>query len=51
LDDELPPMPLPLTVDTCVVVPLETTYRAAYRQEPPFWQEILEGRQPAPDVP
>jgi hypothetical protein len=42
--DELPAMPLPLTADVCVPLPLSTTYLAAYRTAPAFWREVLEGQ-------
>jgi hypothetical protein len=43
-----PDMPLFLTPDRYVNVPLETTYQAAYRGLPAFWRDVLEGRQPSP---
>ena len=45
--EPLPPMPLFLTRDHSVTVPLEETYLAAYRGMPRFWRNILEG-QPYP---
>jgi len=45
--DELPVMPLPLSADTCVPLPLPATYLAAYRTAPAFWREVLEGRRSA----
>ena len=44
----LPEMPLFLTSDRYVNVPLEATYAAAYRGLPAFWRDVLEGRQPPP---
>jgi hypothetical protein len=40
----LPDMPLFLSSDRYVPVPLEPTYQAAYRGVPAFWREVLEGR-------
>jgi Protein of unknown function (DUF4058) len=45
--DELPAMPLCLTADVCICVPLEATYGAAFATEPRFWREVLEGRSPS----
>jgi hypothetical protein len=44
----LPDMPLFLTADRYVNVPLEASYQAAYRGLPAFWRDVLEGRQPSP---
>jgi hypothetical protein len=44
----LPQMPLFLTPDRYINVPLETTYSAAYRGMPDFWREVLEGRRQLP---
>jgi hypothetical protein len=44
LGEELPEMPLFLQADSYVNVPLEPTYRAAYRGLPMFWRELLDGR-------
>jgi hypothetical protein len=41
-------MPLFLTRDRSVEVPLEETYMATFRGTSPFWRNILEG-QPYPD--
>jgi hypothetical protein len=46
VDAPLPEMPLSLTPDRYVNVPLEPTYQAAYRGLPAFWREVLE--RPAP---
>ncbi len=43
----LPEMPLFLTPDRYVNVPLEPTYQAAYRGLPAFWRGVLEGPPPA----
>jgi hypothetical protein len=40
----LPEMPLFLRPDRYINVPLEATYREAYRGVPAFWREVLEGR-------
>jgi hypothetical protein len=45
---DLPEMPLFLTSDRYVNVPLEATYAAAYRGLPAFWRDVLEGHQPPP---
>ena len=39
----LPPMPLFLTPDHYITVPLETTYQAAYRSVPQRWKTVIEG--------
>jgi hypothetical protein len=39
----LPDMPLILTPDTCVTVPLEPTYLAAWDDMPSRWRRELEG--------
>ncbi len=39
--DNLPDMPLFLTPEVYVPVPLETTYRAAWEGAPKFWQDVL----------
>ncbi len=44
---ELPPMPLYLTAERFVNVPLEPTYEAAYRGLPAFWRNVLDGIHPA----
>jgi len=38
-------MPLFLSSDRYVSVPLETTYQEAYRGMPAFWRNVLEGRE------
>jgi len=45
--DSLPEMPLFLSPDRYVNVPLEATYLEAYRGMPAFWRDVLEGREPA----
>jgi hypothetical protein len=41
--DPLPDMPLFLTADACVHVPLEKTYSAAWEAVPRRWRRVLEG--------
>jgi len=43
----LPEMPLFLSPDRYVSVPLEATYEEAYRGMPAFWRNVLEGKTPA----
>jgi len=42
----LPEMPLFLSLDRYVNVPLEATYHEAYRGMPGFWRDVIEGREP-----
>lgn len=42
----LPEMPLFLSFDRYVNVPLEPTYHEAYRGMPGFWRNVIEGREP-----
>lgn len=42
----LPDMPLFLSPDWYVHVPLETTYAQAYRGLSEFWRDVIEGRRP-----
>jgi hypothetical protein len=42
--DALPEMPLFLTPDRYVGLPLEPTYVAAYASMPAFWQQVIEGK-------
>jgi hypothetical protein len=44
----LPEMPLFLSPEHYVNVPLEPTYQAAYHGFPAFWRAVLEGQAPAP---
>jgi hypothetical protein len=37
----LPEMPLFLTTETYVPVPLEATYQAAWKEVPAYWREVL----------
>ena len=46
--DALPEMPLFLTPETYIPLPLDPTYGAAYRGLPGFWRGVIEGREPAP---
>lgn len=41
---DLPDMPLFLDRDHYIYVPLETTYRAAFRAFPAFWRDVVEGK-------
>lgn len=43
----LPPMPLFLTPERYVNVPLESTYQAAYAGVPQFWRKVLEAPPPS----
>lgn len=47
--DSLPDMPLFLSYERYVNLPLGSTYATAYRGMPEFWREVLEGRR-SPDV-
>ncbi|HWG43222.1 MAG TPA: DUF4058 family protein [Gemmataceae bacterium] len=47
----LPEMPLFLTPDVYIPVPLEATYEAAWADVPSFWQEILTAEPPEPANP
>jgi hypothetical protein len=44
--DPLAEMPMFLTSDFYINIPLEATYQVAYRGVPAFWREVLEGTQP-----
>jgi len=39
--DPLPPMPLFLTPEEYVSVPLEATYQAAWESMPAYWRDVL----------
>jgi hypothetical protein len=41
--NRLPDMPLFLTADEYVMLPLETTYQAAWEAVPAYWRTVLEG--------
>lgn len=43
--DEVPELPLFLTPERYVKMPLSPSYAAAYRGMPAFWRDVLEGRQ------
>jgi hypothetical protein len=45
--DPRPDMPLFIDIGRHVNVPLERTYQEAYRGEPEFWREVIEGRRSA----
>lgn len=42
--DPLPEMPLFLTADRYVALPLEPTYTTAYAGMPAFWRQVIEGK-------
>ncbi|MCI0459552.1 MAG: DUF4058 family protein [Gemmataceae bacterium] len=44
--DSLPDMPLFLEPGRHILVPLETTYQAAYRGVPAYWRGVIEGSEP-----
>ena len=46
--DRLPNLPIYLTSEQCVLVPLEKTYLAAYAEVPDIYRDILEGRRDWP---
>jgi Protein of unknown function (DUF4058) len=46
IGDTMPDMPLFLTPNTYVPVPLEATYQGAYRGVPRRWRTVLEGLKP-----
>ncbi|MBA3315219.1 MAG: DUF4058 family protein [Planctomycetota bacterium] len=48
--DPLPTMPLFLTPDRYINVPLEPSYDTAWRGMPRFWQAVVEGKEPPPDI-
>ncbi|MGH7227409.1 MAG: DUF4058 family protein, partial [Gemmataceae bacterium] len=41
IGDALPPMPLFLTPEVYVLVPLEATYQSAWEGLPLYWREVL----------
>lgn len=43
-------MPLFLTAERYINVPLEATYQAAFHGLPAFWRDVLEGRRPKPPL-
>jgi len=47
--DELPDMPLFLTPQVYVPLPLEATYQSAWEAVPAVWQEVLDAQTPLPD--
>jgi hypothetical protein len=49
VDDALPEMPVFLTTEVYVPLPLETTYRSAWEAVPAVWQEALTAPAPALD--
>ncbi len=50
IGDEMPELPLFLTAERYVNLPLESTYATTYRGVPAFWREVIEGKRPAPDA-
>jgi hypothetical protein len=48
--DELPVLPLFLTPELYVELPLEATYVTAWADVPVFWREVIEGAREPPDV-
>jgi hypothetical protein len=42
--DSLQDMPLFLTSDHYVNLPVESTYETAFAEMPDFWRDVLEGR-------
>jgi hypothetical protein len=50
IGDLLPTMPLFLSPDHYINVPLEPPYDAAWRGTPRFWQAVVEGREPPPEA-
>jgi hypothetical protein len=46
--EELPEMPLFLTSDQYINLPLAPCYQQTVEGMPPFWREVLEGRDPSP---
>jgi hypothetical protein len=47
--DPLPEMPLFLTPEVYVPVPLEATYQSAWEGMPAFWREVLTAEPAPPD--
>lgn len=50
IGDPLPIMPLFLSPERYINVPLDPAYDAAWRGMPRFWQAVIEGREPAPEA-
>jgi hypothetical protein len=44
IGQDLPDMPLFLTPEVYIDVPLEATYQAAWADVPSFWQDVLTAR-------
>jgi hypothetical protein len=51
VSDTLPQMPLFLTADVYVLVPLEATYQSAWQGMPAYWRNVLSGAPQTPDSP
>ena len=47
---EIPNLPLFLTAERYVTLPLGTTYDTTYRGVPAFWREVIEGKRSAPNA-
>lgn len=50
IGDDVPDMPLFLTAERYVNLPLTMTYETTYRGVPAFWREVIEGQRPAPNA-
>ena len=50
MGDEVLDMPLFLTAERYLNLPLGTTYDTTYRGVPAFWREVIEGKRPAPNA-
>lgn len=48
--DELPGLPLFLTPDYYVDLPLAESYATAWSGVPAFWREVIEGKREAPQI-
>lgn len=48
IGDQLPSLPLFLTPDRYLDLPLETTYATAWSGVPVFWREVIEGKREPP---
>ena len=47
--DEMPGLPLFLTAERYINLPLEPTYATAWSGVPAFWREVIEGTRQPPD--
>jgi hypothetical protein len=48
--DELPTLPLFLTAERYIDLPLEATYATAWSGVPAFWREVIEGNREPPEA-